>query len=271
MVVWLGTSVRVSRRSTFTGRSTTGIRNRSPGSRTIASLVLPSRKTTMRSYCCTIRTDRYRITNTTTRMNPSATSAAMSSMGSSGAQGRSAAGAADGGWDTVDASSRAGAGPVSSTSAVSPSKPTRRTGVSRGSVRLVGRPGGPRLAGEVHRSGGRQRRLDHAEAADRHPVATAGRPGLHAPCPDGDQGDQTHEHGQRGGRDDENGRRDLHHRVARRCRARVEGRGAQHDAHEPRDGQQAVADDLGLQDEQDERRRPRAAAPRRSAAGSRSR
>ena len=57
IVVWLGTSVSVSRRSTLTGRSTIGIRNRRPGSRTIASFVLPRRNTTIRSYCCTTRTD----------------------------------------------------------------------------------------------------------------------------------------------------------------------------------------------------------------------
>ena len=60
IVVWLGTSMNCSRTSTFTGRSMIGIRKRSPGARTSASFVLPSRKTTIFSYCCTTRTDRYR-------------------------------------------------------------------------------------------------------------------------------------------------------------------------------------------------------------------
>ena len=61
IVVWLGTSMNCSRMSTLTGRSTNGIRNRRPGPRTIPSFVLPSRNTTICSYCCTTRTERYRI------------------------------------------------------------------------------------------------------------------------------------------------------------------------------------------------------------------
>ena len=61
IVVWLGTSMNCSRMSTLTGRSMIGIRNRRPGSRTRPSLVLPSRNTTICSYCWTTRTDRYRI------------------------------------------------------------------------------------------------------------------------------------------------------------------------------------------------------------------
>ena len=41
IVVWLGTSMNCSRMSTLTGRSTIGMRNRRPGSRTIDSFVLP--------------------------------------------------------------------------------------------------------------------------------------------------------------------------------------------------------------------------------------
>ena len=40
IVVWLGTSMNCSRRSTFTGRSTIGIRNRRPGPRTRPSFGL---------------------------------------------------------------------------------------------------------------------------------------------------------------------------------------------------------------------------------------
>ncbi len=50
MVVCEGTSMNCSRRSTFTGRSTMGIRNMSPGPMTIRSDVRPKRKTTMRMY-----------------------------------------------------------------------------------------------------------------------------------------------------------------------------------------------------------------------------
>ena len=41
IVVWLGTSMNCSRRSTTTPRSTIGIRKRTPGLRTIASFVRP--------------------------------------------------------------------------------------------------------------------------------------------------------------------------------------------------------------------------------------
>ena len=67
IVVWLGTSMNCSRMSTLTGRSMIGIRNRRPGPRTRPSFVLPSRKTTICSYCWTTRTDRYRMTSTTTQ------------------------------------------------------------------------------------------------------------------------------------------------------------------------------------------------------------
>src|SRR5215203_522509 len=82
IVVWLGTSMNCSRMSTLTGRSTSGMRNRRPGSRTIASFVLPSLNTTIRSYCCTTRTDRYRTMRMTTPTNARAASAAAISMSS---------------------------------------------------------------------------------------------------------------------------------------------------------------------------------------------
>jgi hypothetical protein len=72
IVVWLGTSMNCSRMSTFTGRSTIGIRKRRPGSFTSRSSVRPRRKTTIRSYCCTTLTERYRIARTTTRTTTSA-------------------------------------------------------------------------------------------------------------------------------------------------------------------------------------------------------
>ena len=63
IVVWLGTSMNFSRMSTFAGRSMTGIRKRSPGSRTRLGPVRPRRKMTIRSYCCTTRIDRYSATS----------------------------------------------------------------------------------------------------------------------------------------------------------------------------------------------------------------
>ena len=83
IVVWLGTSMNCSRMSTFTGRSMIGIRNRRPGPRTRPSFVLPSRKTTICSYCCTTRTDRYRMMSTTIRTNARVASATTSSMDAS--------------------------------------------------------------------------------------------------------------------------------------------------------------------------------------------
>ena len=68
IVVWLGTSMNCSRTSTLTGRSITGMRNRRPGPRTRASFVRPRRKTTIFSYCCTTRTERYRIVTRTITM-----------------------------------------------------------------------------------------------------------------------------------------------------------------------------------------------------------
>ena len=86
IVVWLGTSMNCSRMSTFTGRSTTGMRNLRPGSRTIDSFVLPRRKTTIRSNCCTTRTDRYRMTSTTMATNARVARAIASSMWASWAR-----------------------------------------------------------------------------------------------------------------------------------------------------------------------------------------
>ncbi len=234
MVVWLGTSVSVSRRSTLTGRSTIGMRKRRPGSRTIDSLVLPRRNTTMRSYCCTTRTDRYRITSTTTRTKPRATRAATSSMWSSSAQGLSAAGTAVMGSREVSGAlvDRCLPGGLHQRGQLVEADEADR-GLAR-QVAPVRRPGRPRLAGQVHRAGRVQRRLDDAHGAQGHPVPQLADGALHAPCPDRDDGDQSHEETQRTGSDDEDDRRDLHHRVAGRHRAGVQHRGAEHDAHEPR-------------------------------------
>ncbi len=65
IVVCDGTSMNCSRRSTPTGRSTSGIRNTSPGPLTRRSFVRPNRNTTSRAYSLTTRTVRYRSSSST--------------------------------------------------------------------------------------------------------------------------------------------------------------------------------------------------------------
>ena len=122
IVVWLGTSMNCSRTSTFTGRSITGMRNRRPGSRTRASFVLPRRKTTIFSYCCTTRTERYRIDHRTIDDDRHDREQDDDVHGSSSS-------------GCCDQGSPAGSG---STRTVSPSRPTTRTGVPAVERRIVG-------------------------------------------------------------------------------------------------------------------------------------
>src|SRR5918993_3052702 len=195
IVVWLGTSMNCSRMSTLTGRSTSGIRNRSPGSRTIASLVLPSRNTTIRSYCCTTRTDRYRTMRMTTATKARAASAAAISMSSpvSGAgvrRRRRRPKAWFGQWlgrlddrgqaieaDELDA------------------------GVAREPL-FVSRSRRPCLATELHGSGGLERRLDDPRRAGRQrstdrprrrPDPAAQEHAASRECHQGEDGEEFHE------------------------------------------------------------------------------